>query len=88
MVEDQLGLLRFSRVLCFSYLEQSGGATICTLDFHDGEVCVVQNVDDVFARWELGPSRVECEWNVRLQLTDDLALSTDCAHTEDDAGKP
>jgi hypothetical protein len=31
---------------------------------------------------------VECEWNVRLQLADDLALRTDCAHSEDDGDRP
>ena len=41
--------------LCFSYLKQRGGASICTLDFHNTEIRAVQNVDDVFARWELGP---------------------------------
>ncbi len=83
MVEDQLALLRISRGLCVLYLKQSGSAAICTLNFHEAEIRVVQDANGVFSRGELGPSRVECEWNVRLQLTDDLALSTDCAHTEE-----
>jgi len=83
-VEDQLVFPRRGFGLCVANLEESGSRTVRATDFHEGQVRVVQYVDDVLTSRKFGASHMELKWDVGLKAPNDLRLCFDGVHRQGD----
>ena len=54
-------------------LEESGNRTVRATDFHEGQVRVVQYVDDVLTSRKFGAFHMELKWDVGLKAPNDLS---------------
>jgi hypothetical protein len=73
-VEDQFALARRGVGPGILDLEQSGRGAIRAADLHNLQVGVLQHTEDVLTRGKFGSPRVELEWDVSFELSNDLRM--------------